>query len=495
MNFTIIDWLILSFYLAFSVFIGVRAKRYVEDLEAYFVAGRRVKVALGSATLIATEIGIVTFMYLGQIGYLTGFSCFVLGIIGAFAFFVIGKTGFVVSKLRKLKVITIPEFYEMRYSKGVRLFGGMILFLGGVLNMGVFLKFDGLFLAEVMGFGLERDVLFLIMTIMLLIVITYTVLGGMFSVVITDFMQFVILSFGMFITTFFILKNVNLFDVANAVVKYYGEEGINPVLNPRFGWKFLLWMLIASVTTSGLWQPVTSKSLSSEDEIVGRKIFTYTGLTLAGRYMIPMFWGVCALAAFGPNVDSQIAMPRLIAKVVPNGFLGLLVAGMLAASMSTYSAYLLAWSSVATRDIIQPIFRGKLDENSSIMLTRIIAVLIGLYLLIFGLFYEIPTTAFQYIAVTGAMYTSGAFGCVAGGLYWKKANSTGAYIALILGAIGPLAFLVLSLFKDFVPKSMHFLLDVNLSGFISFILAGIGMVAGSFFTNKVNPPKNIEFEK
>ncbi|CUU01120.1 hypothetical protein JGI2_00675 [Candidatus Kryptobacter tengchongensis] len=129
------------------------------------------------------------------------------------------------------------------------------------------------------------------------------------------------------------------------------------------------------------------------------------------------------------------------------------------------------------------------------MLTRIIAVLIGLYLLIFGLFYEIPTTAFQYIAVTGAMYTSGAFGCVAGGLYWKKANSTGAYIALILGAIGPLAFLVLSLFKDFVPKSMHFLLDVNLSGFISFILAGIGMVAGSFFTNKINPPKNIEFEK
>lgn len=101
MNFTTIDWLILFLYLAFSVFIGIRAKKYVENLEAYFVAGRRVKVALGSATLIATEIGIVTFMYLGQIGYLTGFSCFILGIIGAFAFFVIGKTGFIVSKLRK----------------------------------------------------------------------------------------------------------------------------------------------------------------------------------------------------------------------------------------------------------------------------------------------------------------------------------------------------------------------------------------------------------
>lgn len=495
MRFTAIDWAILLLYLGFSVFIGVRAKKYVENMETYFVAGRRVKVALGSATLIATEIGIVTFMYLGQIGYLTGFSCFILGLIGAFAFFVIGKTGFIVSRLRKLKVITIPEFYEIRYGKGVRLLGGIILFLGGVLNMGVFLKFDGLFLAEVMGFGVSGDVLLIIMTVMLLIVISYTVLGGMFSVVITDFMQFVILSFGMFITTFFIFKNVNIFDAAEAVLKYYGEEGINPILNPRFGWKFLLWMLIASVTTSGLWQPVTSKSLSSEDEIIGRKIFTYTGLTLAGRYMIPMFWGVCALAMFGPGIDSQIAMPKLIAHVVPKGFLGLLVAGMLAASMSTYSAYLLAWSSVATRDIIQPLLRKNLNEKAAIMLTRIFSVLIGIYLLVFGLFYEIPTTAFQYIAVTGAMYTSGAFGCIAGGLYWKRANSTGAYIALTLGAIAPLAFLVLSFFKDSLPSSLHFLLDVNLSGFLSFVLAAFGMIFGSILTGKIDPQKKIEFER
>jgi len=495
MNFTIVDWVILFLYLAFSVFIGISAKRYVEDMEAYFVAGRKVRVALGSATLMATEIGIVTFMYLGQIGYLTGFSCFILGIIGAFAFFVIGKTGFVVSKLRKLKVITIPEFYELRYGRGVRLFGGIILFLGGVLNMGVFLKFDGLFLAEVMGFGLEKNVLFVIMSIVLLIVISYTVLGGMFSVVITDFMQFVILTSGMLITTVCILLNVTPVEIGDAVLKHYGNEGLNPVLNPRFGWKFLLWMLIASVTTSGLWQPVTSKSLSSEDEVVGRKIFTYTGLMLAGRYMIPMFWGVCALAVFGPGIDSQIAMPRLISKVVPNGLLGLLVAGMLAASMSTYSAYLLAWSSVATRDIIEPIVRKKLTERGSITLTRMVAIIIGIYLLVFGLFYEIPTTAFQYIAVTGAMYTSGAFSCVAGGLYWRKANSTGAYIALMLGAIAPLCFLVLSLFKNLIPESLHFLLDVNLSGFLSFILAGMGMLIGSILTVKINPPKNIDLSK
>ena len=81
MNFQILDWFILVLYLAGTIFIGIRARKYVENMEGYFVAGRRVKVALGSATLIATEIGIVTFMYFGELGYVTGFSCFILGII------------------------------------------------------------------------------------------------------------------------------------------------------------------------------------------------------------------------------------------------------------------------------------------------------------------------------------------------------------------------------------------------------------------------------
>jgi hypothetical protein len=213
MNFHLLDWIILFLYLGISVFIGLWARRYVENMEGYFVAGRRVKVALGSATLIATEIGVVTFMYFGELGYVTGFSCFVLGIIGAIGYFVIGKTGFVVSGLRRLNIITIPEFYELRYGRRVRLLGGILLFLGGVLNMGVFLRMDGIFLTETLGFGPE--VLAIVMTVMLIVVISYTVFGGMFSVVITDFIQFVVLSFGMLIATVFILVHVDFAAIAS----------------------------------------------------------------------------------------------------------------------------------------------------------------------------------------------------------------------------------------------------------------------------------------
>jgi SSS family solute:Na+ symporter len=310
----------------------------------------------------------------------------------------------------------------------------------------------------------------------------------MFSVVITDFIQFVVLSFGMLIATIFVLLHVSFSEVSSVVVRQFGEAGVNPIVNSHFGWTFLLWMLVGSVAISALNQPAASKSFASESPEVGRKVFLYTGITLAGRYMIPMFWGVAALALFGPSLDPKTAMPRLLGTVVPSGFLGLMVAGMLAASMSTYSAYMLAWSSVATRDIIAPCTKNGLTEKMSMTISRIISCLLGIFILVFGLWYEIPATAFQYLAITGAMYAAGAFGCVAGGLYWKKANIVGAYSSLALGGAAPIAFLVLDQIKSALPPGMLFLVDVNVSGFLSFVLAAIGMVVGSLATQRSHPP-------
>jgi SSS family solute:Na+ symporter len=221
----------------------------------------------------------------------------------------------------------------------------------------------------------------------------------------------------------------------------------------------------------------------------------YTGITLAGRYMIPMFWGVAALAVFGPGTDATLAMPRLLSMVVPSGFLGLMVAGMLAASMSTYSAYMLAWSSVGTRDIVSPLRKDPITEYQTITLTRIITTAIGIFILVFGLWYELPSTVFQYTAITGAMYAAGAFGCVVAGLYWRKANTAGAYAALALGGTAPVAFLVLSLTNPELPGALQFLLDVNISGFLSFLLAAVGMVGGSLLTQRTHPARLVSVRK
>ncbi|MBI3005694.1 MAG: hypothetical protein HYY49_09820, partial [Ignavibacteriales bacterium] len=237
-------------------------------------------------------------------------------------------------------------------------------------------------------------------------------------------------------------------------------------------------------------QPGVSKALASESPEAARKVFFYTSLTFAGRAIVPMFLGVAALALLGPGESSTAAVPKMLGRVVPSGLLGLIVAGMLAASMSTYSAYLLAWSSVGARDVVGRLRKKEMDPRTTITITRWLAVFIGIFLLVFGLWYRIPDTAYQYLFITGAMYTAGALSCVAAGLYWRKATKEGAYAALLLGAVGPVGFLVLEKTHDFLPTWLDFLTDVNVSGLLSFVLAAAGMIGGSLFYQRKLPVRN-----
>jgi len=111
---------------------------------------------------------------------------------------------------------------------------------------------------------------------------------------------------------------------------------------------------------------------------------------------------------------------------------------MLAAFMSTHDSYLLCWSTVITQDIIGPL-RREFSERGRILVTRIGIVVIGIFLLVWGLWYEVGTSLWTYMAVTGTIYFSGALPVLVGGLYWKRASSTGALIALLLGLVSALS--------------------------------------------------------
>lgn len=497
MNFSLLDWLIIFVYLGLTISVGIYAKRYVSGLSGYIVASRRLKVGVGTATMIATELGTVTIMYMGENGYRNGFSAFVVGLISLTVYFLVGYSGFIINGLRKLRVMTVPEFYELRYSRSARILGGFILFIGGVLNMGIFLKLDGIFLSHAMGF--EDNAVAVIMIIMLFVVGLYTIFGGMISVVVTDYFQFTVLSISMLVATVFAFRAVSIERIAQAVYHNLGTDGFNPFTNANLGWTFIFWMLLSNFAAAALWQPGTSRALSAESPKTGKRVFLIASLTFAGRAMIPMMWGIIALTMF-PGLtgdDAMAAMPRMLGRVLPTGVIGILIAGMLAASMSTYSSYLLAWASVITRDVIWVLSKESLTEKTIMTITRVWVGIIGIFLVIFGLFYKMPASALKYIFITGNMYTAGAISAIGFGLYWKKANNIGAYFALITGAVAPLAFLILANFESTLPRSVAWIANANFSGFISFGLGALGMIAGSLLTQKISPPKDLTpyFEK
>ena len=109
MRFGLLDWAITVVSLVATVWIGLRTRRYVGRIEDYLVANRGMGVWIGTASLVSTEIGIITYMYQAQFGFLAGFSAFIVGLITIAVCFAIGRTGFVISRLRELEVMTVPE--------------------------------------------------------------------------------------------------------------------------------------------------------------------------------------------------------------------------------------------------------------------------------------------------------------------------------------------------------------------------------------------------
>jgi SSS family solute:Na+ symporter len=484
MHFAVLDWCIVAGYLIVSVFVGLLGKKYIGNVAHYLVAGRELGTYAGIATLAATEIGTITFMYNGELGYKYGFAAFAAALISGIVMIIVGRTGLVIARFRQLKLMTVPEYFERKYSRGLRLLAGVLVAVGGILNMGVFLKIEGEFLTIVSG--IDARYLVGVMTAILLLELLYTVVGGMVAVVITDFIQYVLLSVATILISVYAVYHAGWHNIVVKVSSTMGSAGFNPVQSPKFGFTFLIWQVLLWFSIHTCWQTTAMRMFSTKSPDTSKRVMTWTGFIYLGRGMLPMLWGAAALTLFGvgalsngvplPVVNGQTlapidAMPAMLANILGPGIKGIVVAGMLAATMSVNSSYLLGWSAVISQDIILPIRekmgRPPLSSRSQIFVNRLANLFVGVFLMFWGLYYTPPGAVYLYLNITGTIYLAGTFICVVGGLYWKRASTTGGYLAMLMGAAGaiiPFFFL-------------HW--SENITGFCAFGLAALGLIFGS----------------
>jgi solute:Na+ symporter, SSS family len=478
MNFTALDWSIVIIYLALSMTAGLYGRKWVSGVSDFLVAGRGLGVYIGVATLAATEIGTITFMYYAQLGYTTGFSSFIVGLISGLVMIFVGRSGFIVKKLRDLQLMTVPEYFEVRYSRRLRILTGLLVAIAGILNMGVFLRIEGTFLALISGIPLHY--LRLVMTGVLLLEMAYTVLGGMVSIVITDFIQFGALSIATIVVTLDSIHVAGWEKMHDAVAISLGNSGFSPLANSDYGWSFIVFQVLFWFAVDTCWQTTAMRTFSTYDSKVSRRVFTWTGFIFLGRGMMPMLWGIAALAVIGPGHDSLQAMPMFLTKILPTGLRGLVAAGMLAATMSVNSSYLLGWSSIIAQDVIVPARRKPLSSSAQIALNRFCNIFVSLFILFWGIWYILPGPAYFYLNITGTISLAGTFVGVIGGLYWRRANILGGYLAMLGGIVGPIGFFLL-----------HW--PANYAGFGAFALAGAGMILGALFGPTGQPEKGAAF--
>jgi Na+/proline symporter len=535
-QFSLLDAAIAVLSLLATLWIGLRVKRYIGTIEDYLVANRGMGLYVGAASLLSTEVGIITYMYQAQFGFVAGFSAFVVGVITLAVCLLVGRTGFVVTRLREMEILTVPEYFERRYSRAVRVLAGVLMALGGSLNLGIFPIIEARFLAIVTG--IPGHYLGWTMAVLLLVALVYTAIGGMVSLIVTNYVQYVFLALGTVIVTVVCLREAGWTGMVRAVEGHMGGHGFNPIEDLGLG--FILWQLLLWVALMTVWQSVAMRTFSTRDAATGKKMFTLTGFLFLGRALIPMVWGIAALSFFWgrtepvvppangqamaqlerveaglsetfrrdldegrlervlPQVDllerlareeksrapraarleerardrrgeiGLVAMPWMLAAILPTGLLGLVVAGMLAASISTYAGYFLGWSSIIAQDVVSPLLGRELPNRARLRLTRATVVGLTVFIMIWSLVYDLPGPAYFYLQVTANLFMAPTLIAVVGGLYWRRASAAGAVLSFLLGAATSLAYLV--------PQLS---LDVATAGNLSWALAIAGFVAGS----------------
>jgi solute:Na+ symporter, SSS family len=528
-----IDGSIVGLYLLATMWTGLYVRKYVHRVEDFLVAGREMNLYLGIASLAATEFGIITCMYTAQSGYLYGFAGVMPGLCQALAMFMIGVTGFCVKPLRDSGAMTLPELFERRFGAFVRWLAGVVIVMGGLLNMGVFLKIGGDFLCLVCGFNISN--LVWIMTALLLLVMVYTILGGMLSVLVTDFLQFVVMSAGLLAVTILVLYQIGWSRLVDTVEQHHGVGGFNAFIHPSLGWDYVLFQIIGTTASTLTWQTTVARLLASKDSSTGRKIFTQTSFFFVCRWLIPGIWGIAALATLGwmplgelstqelaavpvvvqekisgspigkpldslsdaekselgrfvvnkLNDASLHAMPRFLSRFLPIGLMGLLIAAMLAADMSTDSSYMLSWGSVIYNDIMAPFRKRPWSNRKAILWNRCIVGLIGVYLLVFGLFYKLEGNVWSFMLLTGSIYLSSMSVLLVACCYWPRANNWGALGAIILGAIVPIVQLTMEKLPS--TKAYAAAIGPDIAGIAAFVAAAVGMIIGSLLK-----PHNLE---
>jgi SSS family transporter len=425
MNLSMLDWGIIFAFFAVTLFIGLYASRGAgKSYSEFFLSGRDMSWWLLGVSMVATTFSADTPNLVTDLVRTHG----VAGNWSWWAFLLTGMlTVFVYARLwRRSGVLTDLEFYELRYS------GKPAAFLRGfrAIYLGVF--FNVMIMATVSLAAIKIGAVMLdlepVETLLITSIITviYTSIGGLKGLVLTDFFQFVLAMIGMVVAAVYI---VNLPEVGG-LSKMLAHPNVSGKLNflPDFSDSkqlIPLFLMPLAVQWWSVWYPgaepggggyIAQRMLSAKDE---KNAVTATLFFNIAHYALrPWPWILIALASLivFPDIASlQAAFPHLDPKVVKNdlafsamlnllpaGLIGLLIAALLSAFMSTISTHLNWGSSYVVNDFYKRFLRPDAPQNELVNVGRISTVVLMIMAALLALALENALQAFNILLQIGA---------------------------------------------------------------------------------------------
>ncbi len=457
---TWMDWTLIVVFLAGIFYAGGYFYKWVGTPDDFYVAGRQITPFLLAATITATNVNLYSFVGQAGVAYKHGISILWQTWTGNMALVFSGL--FVIPILRRLKVRTVPEFLELRYNKAVRSLVGILWIFRLAFWLGVVL-YTAVVAAQAIT-GIQSFTLWVV--VFSVIAVAYTSLGGMWSVALTDALQFILMLLGALILLPLAMKAVGWMPGLLAQTPPHHLDLV--VKDGPYNWQFMLAIFILGIEWASVDQGLMQRAFGAQDTRTVAK-----GLVLAGIITTPfaLLWNLPGLAAtvLYPHLsNADSAVPTMIHGLLPPIVLGIVVCGLLASQMSTIDSNLNGVATLYTNDIYASLFNRKSTQRDILRTVRWMTLVTGLFMI--GFSYLVPRlggAVSAYLTVIAIMDMPLFIIAIFYGLLWKRASSWGAIGGYMTGALaGGLA-------------KFAYGLDFNKATFIS---AGAALVATPVFS-------------
>ena len=424
-----LDFAVLIAYFALITGAGLFMGRFVKSTKDFFSGGKKVPWWMGAVSSYMAMISCFVFIAYAQIGYEDG----LVGVVvfwSTAAAIVLGTLLFA-RRWQRANVATPVEYLEQRYGPGVRQFIGWCGVVFRILNNTVRLYTLGIIASQFLGISLGRGI-----WLGAAIVLVYSATGGMWSVLVTDLIQCTI------------LLGVSVAVVPLALNAVGGLGALQAALPEHFGffhghrgtWLFLAaYYLIVFIKYNGEWsfiQRLTSVP-NERDAVKMGLLTTLIFLVFPIVAVLPAIAARAYLPDLPPEMHERCYIEMCI-RLLPPGVLGMMVAAMLSASLSTLASEFNVTANVITTDIYRRMFRPNASERESLVVARVGTLVVAAAIAFGALFVAGLGGAFEANKLLMALFGVPIVIPSVFGILWKRPNTKGVYLCIVVGVVSGL---------------------------------------------------------
>jgi solute:Na+ symporter, SSS family len=450
LNTNLVDYAILAIYFAAVLGIGFAAKRYIKTSLDYFLSGRSLPAWITGLAFISANLGALEILGMAANGAQFGtytLHYYWIGAVPAMVFLGIVMMPFYYGS----KVRSVPEYLRLRFNKQTHLFNALSFAFATVLIAGVNLYALALVLKLMLGWPILLGIV-----VAAAVVLAYITLGGLSSAIYNEVLQFFVILAALIPLTIVGLHKVGgwsgLQDKVNAKSKSdlfhtWIGTGVGHVDNPLgaswipivFGLGFVLSFGYWTTNFAEVQRALSAKSLSAarRTPLIG----AFPKALIPAVTIIPGLIALAIIPGLGGtgNLAYNNAIPLLMNQFLPNGMLGVALAGLLAAFMAGVAANVSAFNTVVTYDIWEPYVRSGRDDDYYLRFGRIATVtgiVIGIGTAVIASGYN---NIMDYIQLLFSFFNAPLFATFIIGMFWRRMTPWAGLWGLVAGTVGATA--------------------------------------------------------